>query len=170
MSQLSSIASDGTASGKSNGTAKITASYQDLTEEFDLEVQEYTITLNGDTIADSMDSVIITPPAVRTGTLVTTSSYIFGGTFKLEDDNGELTLTLNSDFKGDPGLPGLTMYLTNNPATNNGAYELGPVSNNNGENVYIIPASAGISINDYSHVLGFCKPFTVKVGDGPFDN
>lgn len=106
--------------------------------------------------------------AARTGTLATTSSYQLEGSFSLSEVEGDLVLAFEDDYISSDRLPGLFIYLTNNPNTTSGALEIGEVSIFSGEHTYTLPSGTGL--NDYSHVLYFCKPFNVKVGDGAFDN
>lgn len=104
----------------------------------------------------------------RTGTLRTTSSYDLSGSFVLSKENDKLILNFSADYIADQGLPGLYIYLTNNPNSNIGALEIGMVEVFSGTHSYELPA--GTEMNGFSHVLYFCKPFGVKVGDGEFDN
>tara|TARA_R110002096_G_scaffold434692_1_gene657520 strand:- start:161861 stop:162553 length:693 start_codon:yes stop_codon:yes gene_type:complete len=104
----------------------------------------------------------------RKGSLQTTSSYQLQGDFNLSIENGTTVLNLESNYKASSNLPGLFVYLTNNPSTSAGAFEIGPASTFSGAHSYILPASVGL--NDYQYLLYFCKPFNVKVGDGKFDN
>ena len=107
-------------------------------------------------------------PTERTGSLQTTSSYLLTGDFTLSEDNGALILSLADNYAASSSLPGLYVYLTNNPNTTNGALELGKVSAFSGAHSYAIPPD--VSLNEFNYVLYFCKPFNVKVGDGEFDN
>lgn len=106
--------------------------------------------------------------AARTGTLRTTSSYRLEGSFSLSEVEGDLVLAIEDDYDTSDRLPGLYIYLTNNPNTTSGALEIGEVTIFSGAHSYTLPSGTGL--NDYSHVLYFCKPFNVKVGDGAFDN
>lgn len=102
----------------------------------------------------------------RLGTLTTSSSYQLEGDFNLSAESGTLVLNLESNYKASSNLPGLFVYLTNNPSTSAGAFEVGPATSFSGAHSYSLPASVGL--NDYQYVLYFCKPFNVKVGDGKF--
>lgn len=106
--------------------------------------------------------------SAREGTLKTTSSYKLDGSFSLSEVEGDLVLAFEDDYSTSDRLPGLYLYLTNNPNTTAGAMEIGEVTIFSGAHSYTLPAGTGL--NDYSHVLYFCKPFNVKVGDGAFDN
>ena len=104
----------------------------------------------------------------RSGSLETTSSYALEGDFTLKEDGGVLKLTFDDNYKASSALPGLFVYLTNNPNTTAGAFEIGAVSDFDGAHSYDLPNSIGLM--DYEYVLYFCKPFNVKVGDGQFQN
>lgn len=120
---------------------------------------EHTITVAEETVI---------APSDRTGTLQTTSSYLLTGDFVLAEENNALTLTFADNYEASSNLPGLYIYLTNNPSTTNGAFEIGKVSTFSGAHSYALPDN--ISLNEFSHILYFCKPFNVKVGDGAFAN
>ncbi|MDX1410367.1 MAG: DM13 domain-containing protein, partial [Saprospiraceae bacterium] len=115
------------------------------------------------------DTTIIAEPGVRTGTLQTTSSYVLEGSFALSQEADVLTLALAESYRASSSLPGLYVYLSNNPNSTNGAYEIGVVTVFSGAHTYDIPASE-VDLQQYAYVLYFCKPFNVKVGDGAFDN
>ncbi len=100
----------------------------------------------------------------RSGTITTTSSYQLEGDFTLNINNdGDLILSLADNYAASTALPGLYIYLTNNPSTTSGAFEIGAVSTFSGAHIYNL---GSMGLFDYSHVLYFCKPFNVKVGDG----
>jgi len=130
------------------GTVEISATHDELVASDSFEVTETT----------EMEDLS------RSGSIQTTSTYLLQGDFTLEDNGAGLTLSFASNYQASTSLPGLFIYLTNNPNTTMGAYEIGAVQTFNGSHSYSIPASVGI--NDYSHVLYFCAPFNVKVGDG----
>ena len=113
------------------------------------------------------DTTIVPPAATRSGTIRTTSSYQLQGTFEVSEDAGDLLIEIGNDYRASTALPGLYLYLTNNPNSISGALELGPVETFSGAHSYRIP---GVSISSYSHLLYYCKPFSVKVGDGKFEN
>ncbi len=101
----------------------------------------------------------------RSGSLRTTSSYVLQGDFLLSEQAGTLTLSFDEDYEASSSLPGLFLYLTNNPNTINNAFEIGAVEVFKGAHFYEL---TGIGLHDYSHILYYCKPFRVKVGDGNF--
>ncbi|MCO6488702.1 MAG: Ig-like domain-containing protein [Phaeodactylibacter sp.] len=103
------------------------------------------------------------PAGERSGTIRTTSSYLLEGSFTLREDGEDIVLEFGSDYRASTSLPGLYVYLTNNPSTVNNAFEIGRVETFNGAHSYRI---SGVGLNDYSYLLYWCKPFSVKVGDG----
>lgn len=151
-----SIDNQGLASGLTTGAAILKA---EITVEGVKVSDEIIVNVGEETIVASSE---------RTGTIVTTSSYVLEGSFSLSEVEGKLILAIEEDYKASDRLPGLYIYMTNNPATISGALELGAVEVFSGAHSYTLPEGTGI--NEYSHVLYFCKPFNVKVGDGPFDN
>ncbi len=101
---------------------------------------------------------------VRTGVIQTTTFYDLEGDFELvQNDDGTLTLNIADNYKASSGLPGLYVYLTNNPRSISGAFEIDEVKTFSGAHSFEI---SGVELNEYSHLLYFCKPFNVKVGDG----
>ena len=79
-------------------------------------------------------------------------------------DNGVLRLSLGDDYKASTSLPGLYIYLGNNPNSIADAYEIGAVTVFQGAHFYDLPESIGLYDNSY--ILYWCKPFGVKVGEG----
>ncbi|NND32788.1 MAG: hypothetical protein HKN76_09370 [Saprospiraceae bacterium] len=135
---------------------------------------EITVTGNspdGITLRDSRTIAVGTSTVLssgtRTGTLRTTSSYALTGAFTLEEISGGVKLSFGEDYRASSALPGLYVYLTNNPNSNSNALEIGKVTTFSGAHLYEV---MGVGLNEYSHVLYYCKPFSVKVGDGAFDN
>ncbi len=119
---------------------------------------EILVTVGNETIVSTTE---------RTGTLQTTSSYELKGDFILKEEGGVLKLIFSDNYEASTALPGLYAYLTNNPTTISGAYEIGAVTEYSGSHSYELPNS--IQLMDYEYVLYFCKPFNVKVGDGQFN-
>ncbi len=100
---------------------------------------------------------------VKQGTIITTSQYLLEGSFTIRENNlGGILLDISEDYRADTNLPGLYLYLTNNPNSVNGALEVGAVEVFTGAHDYTIPNTG---INDYRYLLYWCKPFVVKVGD-----
>jgi Electron transfer DM13. len=131
-----------------------------------------TLDVNGEVLTDehliTVAEETVIAPSERTGTLQTTSSYLLRGDFMLAEEDNALVLTFSDNYETSSNLPGVYIYLTNNPSTINGAFEIGKVSTFSGAHSYTI--SDNISLNEFNYVLYFCKPFNVKVGDGEFDN
>lgn len=153
-----------------NGLATgIAAGIVDIISTIDLVEKEPISDIVSVTVTE--EEVIIVEPepaSERTGTLQTTSSYIFEGGFVLKKTEDELRLELLDDFSASSSLPGLYLYLTNNPTTNNNALEISEITQFSGAQSFVLPE--GVGLNDYQYVLGYCKPFSVKVGDGEFEN
>jgi len=153
---IATVDTSGFLTAISEGTTTISASVLEndifLEESFSI-----TITENG--------TVVIIEPLVKSGTIVTTSSYLLTGSFTLaeQENSDNLLLSVNSDYQATTSLPGLYLYLTNNPNSISGAYSVGPVSVFNGAHTYTIPNT---NINDYTYLLYWCQPFGVKVGTG----
>lgn len=152
--EIISIDATGLAEGLQTGEVLISVSY----------------TFEGSLINDSAlvavgtETVISEEPSTdREGNIRTTSSYALTGEFTLIQDEEDLILEFAADYVASSALPGLYVYLTNNPNTTNGALEIAKVTTFNGAHSYRIPNT---DINDFNHVLYFCKPFNVKVGDG----
>ncbi|MFK8104334.1 MAG: hypothetical protein AB8G15_17535 [Saprospiraceae bacterium] len=146
-----SIDNSGLAQANALGQTLITASYN-----------------NGQSIiSDVMEANVgqttVSAPEERSGMISTTSSYALSGDFTLKEVGNNLVLEFASNYQASSALPGLYVYLTNNRNTISNAYEIAAVNVFNGQHSYTIP---NVKINDYSYVLYFCKPFTVKVGDG----
>jgi len=112
-------------------------------------------------------NTVISMPQMRTGTLRTTSSYALSGDFSIQEVGNDVVLSLENNYNASTALPGLYVYLTNNPNTISGALEIGKVQVFNGSHSYNV---SGVGAYDYQYVLYYCKPFNVKVGDGEFIN
>ncbi|AXT61043.1 hypothetical protein D1816_12020 [Aquimarina sp. AD10] len=147
--------STGLATALKEGTAIISVTTIGNVEN---EIIQSTLQITNETIIDNPS---------RSGKIVTTSSYVLTGDFVLEaiSDQNLIRLSISDNYNASTSLPGLYIYLTNNPNTTNGAFEIGPVQVFNGSHSYDISADE-VQLNQYSHVLYFCKPFNVKVGEG----
>jgi len=101
----------------------------------------------------------------RTGNIVTTSSYILSGDFILSvsENNNDLILSFSENYQTSSSLPGLYVYLTNNPNSIANAHEIGAVKVFSGAHTYTL---SNVAISEFSHVLYWCKPFGVKIGEG----
>lgn len=135
------------------------------------EITVVATTVDGLTLQDTKSVTVgnstVLSSGNRTGSLRTTSSYALEGKFTLEEIPGGIKLSFGQDYRASTALPGLYVYLTNNPNSNSNALEIGKVTTFSGAHLYEI---MNVGLNDYSHVLYYCKPFSVKVGDGSFDN
>lgn len=149
---------NGLATGISKGQSTVSAS---------LVVEDQT--LLDQTVVFVTDTTVVGTPGQRTGTLQSTSSYTLEGSFIMEVDGDNLLLSFDETYRASTALPGLYIYLSNNPVTTNGAYEIGEVEVFNGAHAYVIPGDE-VALDEYALVLYYCKPFSVKVGEGYFDN
>jgi len=155
---VASVTNSGLVTAIQKGSTTLTVTVDDgtssVSDQIDIEVGEETV-------------IVVTQS--RTGSIRVTSNYVLEGNFELsEEDDGSLKLSIDDTYRASSGLPGLYIYLTNNPNTISNAFEIGMVNTFNGAHEFIINESIGI--NDYSHILYFCKPFNIKVGDGEFEN
>ena len=110
------------------------------------------------------DDVVVTAPQSYQGTIQTTSSYKLTGSYEYGlNDAGQLVLDIAGNYEASTALPGLYVYLSNNPNSTSGSYEIGEVTVFNGAHSYTLPSS--VDISDYKYILYWFKPFNVKVGD-----
>ena len=112
---------------------------------------------------EEVDNGIVVAPQFFEGQIRTTSSYTLEGNFRYEHNGTQIILSLDDTYRASSSLPGLYLYLTNNPNSPEDGYEVGGVSVFSGEHSYTLPASIGLM--DYKYLLYWCKPFRVKVGD-----
>ncbi len=150
---IATVNSLGVLEGLSMGTTTIylrtTYEGEDLEDSFTLEISQ-------ETVVEEMGEE-------RTGNIDPSSFYPLDGDFKLTEEEGNLILEFEANYNADTALPGLYVYLTNNPNSIAAALEISEVTIFNGAHSYEIP---NVGLFDYSHVLYFCKPFNIKVGDG----
>ena len=109
------------------------------------------------------DNGIVVAPQFFEGQIRTTSSYILEGSFRYEHNGTQIILSLDDSYRASSSLPGLYLYLTNNPNSPEDGYEVGEVTVFAGAHSYNLPSS--INLMDYKYLLYWCKPFRVKVGD-----
>ncbi|WP_420553749.1 Ig-like domain-containing protein [Tenacibaculum aiptasiae] len=148
-SNIASVSSTGLVTANSIGTVTITAS----------------VIVNGNTTTDQSSITIKgSAPKEKSGTIKTTSSYALSGTFTLKEIPGtnDLELSINADYNASTSLPGLYLYMTNNPSNIGNAKQIQKVAVFSGAHNYIIKDTG---IDDFNHLLYWCKPFSVKVGD-----
>ena len=122
-----------------------------------------TSTTTTDSSTSETDDGIVVSEQFFEGQIRSTSSYLLQGNFRYEFDRQNIVLSLGENYRADTALPGLYVYLTNNPTTPSGGYEIGKVTVFEGAHQYNLPAS--IALMDYKYILYWCKPFSVKVGD-----
>lgn len=146
-----SIDNNGLATAHQTGSATISASFNDGTSLVQDEVEVHT---GEETVSQTIE---------RSGTIQTTTFYELQGTFTIEQVGNDLLLEIEDDYVASSVLPGLYLYLTNNPTTIANALEVSAVEVFEGAHSYTIP---NVDISTYGYLLYFCKPFTVKVGDG----
>lgn len=113
--------------------------------------------------SDTTDDGIETVAQFFEGQIRTTSSYVLEGNYRYEFNGTHIILSLDDTYRASSSLPGLYLYLTNNPSSPEDGYEVGKVSVFSGAHSYTLPASIGLM--DYKYLLYLCKPFRVKVGD-----
>lgn len=150
-----SVTQEGLATAHDMGSATITATVNlpdkaPVEDSFEVVVSEVTTEAEA-----SMN---------RSGSIKTTSSYVLTGDFEFFQEGNSLILSFDESYRASSALPGLYVYLTNNPNTTTNAYEIGKVTQFEGAHTYEIPADVGL--DTYNYLLFFCKPFRVKVGDG----
>ena len=124
-------------------------------------IQTSTTTTNSST-SETNDGIVVSEQFFE-GQIRSTSSYLLQGNFRYEFDGQNIVLSLGENYRADTALPGLYVYLTNNPTTPSGGYEIGKVNVFEGAHQYNLAAS--IALMDYKYILYWCKPFSVKVGD-----
>lgn len=153
------IDNTGQASGISKGSATITA----------------TVTLDDGSPLSSTRLLVVDAETTgggggndqRQGTIKTTSSYVLQGDFVVTKEGTDLIISILDNYEASTALPGLYVYLSNNPSTTQGALEIGEVEVFQGAHSYRI--TGDLALNQYEYLLYFCKPFNVKVGDGKME-
>ena len=153
-----SVNSDGVATAHELGNVTITV--EAATADGNFVRDEYAVAVGNSTVIVN---------EARTGTVETTTFYVLEGDFTLSQDGDNLFFELADNFKTSSNLPGLYVYLTNNPNSIANAYEIGEVTIFDGAHSFELDANE-VGLTDFDFVLYFCKPFNVKVGDGQFDN
>ncbi len=154
--EIISISSDGLATAMEAGSAEIRVEYN---SEEGLLVEEMTVAVGARTVVEEAGA--------RSGLVSTTSSYKLTGEFTMElNGDGDLVLAFGDDYEASTALPGLFIYLSNNPNTISGAHEIQAVEVFDGAHSYTV---SDIGLDDYGYVLYFCKPFNVKVGHGEIE-
>lgn len=153
-SDILAITPEGEATAVSAGEATLTVSYDDGTA---------TLEASTDVVVSALPVVVGPSFDTISGSIATTTFYQLEGDFELAETGDGLQLSFASNYQASTALPGLYVYLSNNPNSIANALEIGAVTVFNGEHSYDIPM---VGLNEYSHLVYFCKPFNVKVGDG----
>lgn len=154
---VASVDALGNVTAHTLGTVEISASYSDGMNTASAMSMLHT--------AETPITIVPEEPDTLVGRVETTTFYELEGDFTLREDLDEGTIVLSfvDDYRADTALPGLYVYLSNNPNSTANAYEIGEVTTFSGAHQYTIPE---VAIDQYAYVLYFCKPFNVKVGDG----
>lgn len=135
------------------------------------EVEIYsTANIDGKIVTDTSNIVVggntVEENIVLSGELKTAGNYVLEGSFTVEAIEDNIRITLAEDYKMSTGVPGPYVYLSNNPSSINDAYEIGKVEVFSGEHIYDI---SDIQLTDYQYILYWCKPFSVKLGEGKME-
>jgi len=148
------VSTEGKINAIAEGNATITISYKDDANDL---TESRLITV----VSTPVDEP--TEPDSKDGSISTTSSYKLQGDFQINKGDGEIIITFNANYSASRALPGLFVYLSNNRNSTANALEIAAVEVFDGAHEYRIP---NVGLEDFSHLLYFCKPFNVKVGDG----
>lgn len=141
----------GLALAKTLGSTEITVSYSNA--EINV-VHTILVNVGLSTIEDMI---------VKSGSIQSTSSYKLEGDFTVIEEGNNIVIEFSDNYSASTALPGLYVYLSNNPNTITNALEISAVETFEGKHSYTID---DIDINDFKFLVYFCKPFNVKVGDG----
>ena len=146
-----SMSAAGLATGVAKGTATVAAE----------------VNYNGELVRAELEVVVaeetVVSPNSKSGDIKTTSSYELKGSFVITTEGNGIKISVADDYKASTALPGLYVYLGNNPNSIADALEISMVQIYSGAHSYLVE---GVGLNDYSHILYWCKPFNVKVGEG----
>ncbi len=153
-SEIIEMTEDGLATAKAEGSATITASFDDGNRA-----------LEATNLVHVGDNTTIVEQASIMGFIETTTFYDLEGDFIYEETETGTRLSFADNYVASAGLPGLYIYLSNNRNSIANALEIGGVETFSGAHSYEIP---DVGLMDYQFIVYFCKPFNVKVGDGEF--
>ncbi len=147
------VEQDGTVTAIAEGEVSIVARIQRPEQEL------------SDTIHIVSTAIEVSEPDLQTttGTIQTTTFYVLEGSFEYTETDSGVRIDIADDYEASSRLPGLYLYLSNNPNSIAGAHEVSEVTTFTGEHSYEVE---GVGFSDYSYLLYYCKPFNVKVGDG----
>lgn len=166
--ETSTMTTDTETSTMTTDTETSTMTTDTETSTMTTETETSTMTTETETSTTTIDNNtgtgIVLAPQFYEGEIISTSSYILEGNFRYEHNGTQITLSLDENYRASTSLPGLYLYLGNNPNTVNGAIEIAKVTVFNGAHEYILPPS--IELADYKYLIYWCKPFSVPVGEG----
>ena len=118
---------------------------------------------------EAADETVVVPSGsdgdTKSGTIESTSSYKLEGNFQIANVSGGVEISVAGNYVATEALPGLYVYLSNNPSTVDGALEIGAVTVFSGAHTYTVTENS-LNVDTYAYLLYFCKPFNVKVGHG----
>jgi hypothetical protein len=140
---------DGLITAVAEGSATITVSTLDGTISDDR-----TIVVGESTVMEELRST--------TGVIQTTTFYVLEGDFVYSETPDGVFIDIADNYRASAGLPGLYIYLSNNPNSIAGALEIGEVTTFSGAHDYEVD---DVLFDEYRFIVYFCKPFNVKVGD-----
>ena len=167
-SETSTLTTDTETSTMTTDTETSTMTTETETSTMTTDTETSTMTTETETSTTTIDNNtgtgIVLAPQFYEGEIISTSSYILEGNFRYEHKGTQITLSLDENYRASTSLPGLYLYLGNNPNTVNGAIEIAKVTVFNGAHEYILPPS--IELADYKYLIYWCKPFSVPVGEG----
>lgn len=152
-----SVDNTGQITGVSKGQAMVTATVE-LADQSLLSVSHQVI-------VDQETVIIPDTGTSRKGVIKSTSNYVLKGSFEVSKEGSDLIIEIGDDYEATTSLPGLYIYLSNNPGSKDGALEIGAVKVFQGAHQYVI--GGDISLKQYNYLLYYCKPFNIKVGEGP---
>lgn len=116
-------------------------------------------------LVEASGETVVVSSGKKSGTIATTSSYVLSGDFEIINTDNGVQISIANNYTASTALPGLYVYLSNNPSTVSGALEIQAVTVFSGAHTYNVEAE-GLNVDTYTYLLYFCKPFNVKVGHG----
>jgi len=144
-SETSTLTTDTETSTMTTDTETSTMTTETETSTMTTDTETSTMTTETETSTTTIDNNtgtgIVLAPQFYEGEIISTSSYILEGNFRYEHKGTQITLSLDENYRASTSLPGLYLYLGNNPNTVNGAIEIAKVTVFNGAHEYILPPS-----------------------------
>ena len=154
QNEIINIDENGLATATNTGQSTISVTYESPEQVY---VDSVTVVVGETSVVVEND---------RSGSINTTSSYVLTGDFTIEENGSGIVVTFANNYQASSSLPGLYLYLSNNPNSIANAYEVGMVDVYIGAHQYNIQE---VGINEYNYLLYYCKPFNVKVGHGEIE-